>query len=108
MAKKHSGVNPFYVLLVIVGIAFTLTACAYGVMAIRAIHPSAAGKYSRDDNPAGKALLVFLDRHGASTLAAELGLLAVCTFGAIGTDQYWTRKKAQTDGDQIATGFVDS
>lgn len=97
MARKTAGINPFYILLVIAGIAFTLTACAYGVMAIKAIHPGANGAGRRQEAPAGKALLVFLDRHGAWTMAGELALLAACTVGAIGTDQYWTRRKTRAD-----------
>ncbi len=37
MAKKKSGINPFYVLLAPLGIVFTITACAYGVMAFKAV-----------------------------------------------------------------------
>ena len=31
--KKH--VNPFYIVLVVAGLVFLLTACAYGVMAVK-------------------------------------------------------------------------
>jgi hypothetical protein len=116
MPKKKSRTNPFYVLLVIFGVAFSLTACAYGVMAFRAVHGAdVAGFEKRSaidgrwtgtsdpasdrpasnlpaaDTPAGKSLLTFLDDHGAQLLGIELALLAVATFGAIGTDGYWNR-----------------
>ena len=35
MARNQEGTNPFYILLVIAGVAFTVTACAYGVMISR-------------------------------------------------------------------------
>ena len=115
MPKMRSRTNPFYVLLVIFGIAFSLTACAYGVMAFRAVRvaefaslqePSTIdgrmdGRWSSSleptsdrpatETPAGKSLLTFLDLHGAQLLGVELVLLAVATFGAIGTDGYWNR-----------------
>jgi hypothetical protein len=47
---------------------------------------------ARGIEPAGgKALLAFLDRHGALVLGIELALLAVATVGAISTDRYWSR-----------------
>jgi hypothetical protein len=111
MPKMRSRTNPFYVLLVIFGIAFSLTACAYGVMAFRAVRvaefaslqePSTTdGRRSSPsdptsdrpatETPAGKSLLAFLDLHGAQLLGVELVLLAAATFGAIGTDGYWNR-----------------
>ncbi len=111
MPKKKSRTNPFYLLLVIFGIAFSLTACAYGVMAFRAVHGAdvagfkkrsatggrwtgtsdPAGDLSAAETPAGRSLLTFLDDHGAQLLGIELALLAVATFGAIGTDGYWNR-----------------
>ena len=42
MAKAREPVNPFYVLLVLLGIVFLVTACAYGVMAYRALSPEVA------------------------------------------------------------------
>jgi hypothetical protein len=102
---KNSRANPFYVLLVIFGIAFSLTACAYGVMAFRAVRGAvfesdrraaygvnAMSDATASESPAGKALLRFLDEHGAFLLGVELGLLALATIGAIGTDGYWGRQ----------------
>lgn len=92
MAKKTSAVNPFYVLLVLAGIAFSLTACAYGVMTLRAVR--GAGPVDLPAS-AGERLLVFLDAHGAWLMAAELATLGLATFGAIATDQYWMRRAAR-------------
>ncbi len=40
----------------------------------------------------GAALLEYMDQHGAELMGIELALLAACTFGAISTDRYWTRR----------------
>ena len=90
MAKKTAGVNPFYVLLVLIGIAFTLTACAYGVMAFKVVRT----KERAAEQPAGAALLTYLDEHGAQLMAVEVALLALCSFGAMATDRYWIRRDA--------------
>jgi hypothetical protein len=76
--------NPFYALLVVVGVLFSLTACAYFVMALRGANPELV----RDS----RGWLAALEEHGLRVLLVELAVLAVATFGAIGTDDYWTRR----------------
>jgi hypothetical protein len=73
-------------LLVALGIAFALTACAYSVMTLRAVRPAG------DDNAGGGGLLEFLDKYGARLMAGELALLAVASVGAIATDRYWMQR----------------
>ena len=103
--------NPFYVLLILVGIAFAITACAYGVMTVRGLDPAAG----LNDGEAGGKLLAFLDDHGFTLMIVELALLAVLTFGAIATDEFWARRAAKRsdpestettegprDGDEVA------
>ena len=104
MTKKAGGVNPFYVLLVLIGIAFTLTACAYGVMAFKVVRTKQhageqhIGEQHADRQPAGAALLAYLDKHGAALMGVEVALLALCTAGAMATDRYWYRRAAQRNG----------
>ena len=88
MAGKNKPFNPFYPLLVVVGIAFSITACAYGVMTVKMLQPEGAEEVRQGDT----GLLPFLDRHGMTLLLSELGALAVLTFAAIGTDDFWTRR----------------
>jgi hypothetical protein len=93
--RSRKSANPFYVLLVIAGLSFALTATAYVVMAFREAHvrddpaakvgPSIA---ARDEHP----LMVWMRRYGDVALLTELGLLAICTFAAIGTDSFWQRR----------------
>ena len=91
MRRSLKAANPFYVLLIIVGLSFALTATAYVVMAFRearsredAIEANSVVAAS-DENQ----LMICMRKHGDSALLIELGVLAVCTFAAIGTDSYW-------------------
>lgn len=88
MSARRSAINPFYVLLVVLGIAFALTACAYAVMTLKAVQRHDAA----EPTAGGVALLEFLDRHGAELMGGELALLALATFAAIATDRYWMRR----------------
>ena len=95
MAKVKEPVNPFYVLLVLVGLVFLVTACAYGVMAYRAITPAPGGR--AEPHP----LTEFLDHHGIEMMGWELGALAVMTFGAMWLDGRRTRR-AEASVDRAA------
>jgi hypothetical protein len=93
MKRSRKFANPFYSLLLAAGIAFALTATAYGIMAFRdrdartriVLGPTTAVG-------AEHPLMKWMNRHGEAALMTELALLAVCTFGAIGTDDYWQRR----------------
>jgi len=79
----HKIVNPFYAALVVVGLAFALTACAYTVMSFRHLDPHSL------DEP---GLSTLMKEHGLVILAVELGLLTVLTIAAISTDDFWSRR----------------
>jgi hypothetical protein len=90
MANVRPRTNPFYAALVLLGVAFTVTACAYAVMTYRALDvrlESAAEK---------NGLMSVLSSHGAAILGIEVLLLAIATVGAIGLDQY-RQIRAQRD-----------
>ena len=82
MSKPQTTTNPFYILLLIVGVAFAITACAYGVMIVQSMKPL----------PISSPLLTWLQQWGTIALSVELGLLAICMFGAFATDSYWAKK----------------
>ena len=88
--KKHT--NPFYVLLVITGVVFTITACAYGVMTVRQIRPT----MEQTASTSGTSMLAFLDENGLELLIGELVVLAIATVAAIGTDQYWITRREKS------------
>ncbi len=90
--KPSRVANPFYSLLVVVGVAFAITACAYGVMTVKMLQPAGVAEVRES----ASGLLPFLDKHGLQLLLSELGVLALLTFAAIGTDDYWiARAKAK-------------
>ncbi len=82
MGKVKEPTNPFYVLVVILGVVFLITACGYGTMTYRAIAPNAP----RDGAP--HPWMDFLDRNGMQLLGGELAALAAVTFGAMWLDRY--------------------
>jgi hypothetical protein len=88
MRQYNKSANPFYALLVVAGIAFVVTAAAYCVMAYREREAAMAADAPEGEHP----LMVWMSQHGSTALLGELGILAACTFGAIGTDDYWQRR----------------
>ncbi len=96
VAKTKEPINPFYVLLVVLGVIFFVTAVAYWQMAYRAIAPAA------DKAATGHQLMTFLDENGMPLLAAELLLLAGATFGAMWLDQRRLRRAESARGGKPA------
>ncbi len=95
MARRRQATNPFYLLLVIAGIAFAVTAFAYGVMALKAILPG--------DGDAAHPLLTFLDDYGMLLMSVELGLLAATCLLAMGTDRFWSERRPGGEPGSAAT-----
>jgi hypothetical protein len=91
--RSNKFANPFYSLLLVAGIAFSLTATTYGVMAFREVRPAAIGVEQAESVPP-HPLMAWMSRHGELALISELVFLAVFTLGAIGTDDYWQRRDA--------------
>jgi hypothetical protein len=74
--------NPFYLLSAVAGVAFTVTACAFGLMILR----TNRGLYSPEADPSEQPLMNLLDQHGLAILGAEVALLAAVTIAAIALD----------------------
>ena len=94
--KKRT--NPFYVLLVLVGVTFTLTACAYGVMTVRAIRPDTTAPSTESS----ENFMKFIDKNGFSLLMWQLGALAVFTVAAMTADVYLTGSSDKSIDDKSA------
>lgn len=88
MAKRKQIANPFYRVLLVIGVTFALTACAYGVMTVHKMEPGRTAGGSTLD----AWVIEFMDNHGATTMIAELVALAIVTGAAIGTDRMRTRR----------------
>ncbi len=105
--RSEKFANPFYGLLLAAGILFALTAVCYGVMAFHDARPAAAGAVGPvAAAPADHPLLAWMRRHGEVALLVELAFLAVFTFAAIGTDDYWQRRKAASKEQDRETANV--
>ena len=85
MAKKKKWKNPFYTLLIPVGLAFVVTGFAYGFMAFQTVNAGSDGATVHEDHE----LFQWLRKHGDMAMLVELGVLAVLTVGAIATDDWW-------------------
>jgi hypothetical protein len=82
--KSPKKRNPFYPLLVVVGLVFAITACGFAVMTVRGINPS-----NEFDPAIQGGLIPFFQEYGFTALMIELAVLALATFGAIATDEMW-------------------
>ncbi len=98
MRRSRKFANPFYGLLLVAGLSFAMTATAYVVMAFREAHAREEAAMQADSSTATSGehpLMRWMRLHGEAALLTELGLLAICTFAAIGTDNYWQRRADQ-------------
>ena len=89
MVHRTWRTNPWSVPLVVAGLAFTLTASAYAVMAVRKLD---AGRGWQDAEPSPR-LIEFLDQHGEALMAAELAALAIAAIAAMESDRRPFRKR---------------
>jgi len=91
-SSNRKPVNPFYVMLVLAGIVFAITTCAYGAMSsvfvasYRELPEQEAAELMADES----TWMNVIDRHGSTIMLVEIAVLAVLTFAAISTDGYWT------------------
>lgn len=83
--SQKKAFNPFYVLLVILGVIFGITACMYGVMTVKM--STAIGVAANANSP----VLTLMSEHGLTILLVELALLGLACFAAMATDSYWTK-----------------
>ena len=96
---KTKNKNPFYFLLILVGILFFVTATTYGVMAIRETNrPDGTIGQVATEQPSVQegGLLEFMDQHGDRLLIIEALLLGLLTVAAIGTDELAGRGEKKT------------
>jgi len=91
MSETKRPRNLFYALAMLLGIAFSLTACSYGVMMLHANR----GEGLPQPGQPGHALTDLLDRHGTAILAGELAGLALFTVAAIWLDQSRGRRSSR-------------
>lgn len=79
--------NPFYVMLLLAGIAFAITACAYGVMTVRQLNASRIAGYGVGDQSSPADFNALVDQYGPKAMIIEIIVLGIGTAGAIAYDQ---------------------
>ena len=84
MSSRKEPLNPFYFLSVVAGVAFTVTACAYGLLILR----TNRGLYLPDADSVAHPLMNLLDQHGLAILGVEVAVLAAVTITAIVLDHF--------------------
>jgi hypothetical protein len=89
MAKSKQPFNLFYFLAMMFGIAFTITACAFGLMMLKSIRPDGL---PRPGQP-GSGLMDLLSQHGVAILAVEVSGLAILSLAAIWLDHVRGRRE---------------
>jgi hypothetical protein len=95
---QRKPVNPFYIVLVIVGVAFMLTVFSHTVLAFRDASPDRVA----DTSASGESLMAFLRDHGVTVITVELVVLAIATVAAITTDEFWMRRAGQVAENSAA------
>ncbi|RIK84026.1 MAG: hypothetical protein DCC68_02415 [Planctomycetota bacterium] len=83
--RRHT--HPLYYLVGVLGVAFTVTACAYGVMSFRSDRGGDA--YGRETSA---GLLGLMREHGGKVLGAEIAALAIAAVAAMAADGRATRR----------------
>lgn len=104
MSIKQQFRNPFYAVAMLLGLLFTITACADVVLMMKA---NRAGAMPHRGDP-GYALMDLLDRHGTAILVGELSGLGLCTIAAIRLDHVrerreFARRQRESDGNRRET-----
>ena len=95
--KSRKARNPFYGLVLIVGIAFLLTACAYTMLAFLDVQ-------GRTSSISSSRLLVYLNEHGVKLMGIELAVLCVAMVAAFGTEDFWQRRFDRRHGRAAPAG----
>jgi hypothetical protein len=88
--------NPFYFLLAVVGVAFCVSASAFGLMTLRQSRAPQVVLLEEQQNQV-HPLMKLMDEHGMTILMCELGVLAAFSFAAMATDQIHTNKQARAE-----------
>ena len=99
VANSKQPSNPFYALLVIVGVAFSITACAYGVMVLKTTRVAVNGQEAISSQ-SGNDLMLWMDQNGMTAMGVELAILGLATVGAIWLDSHRAAREFEEQNDR--------
>ena len=89
--------NPFYAILCVTGVVFTITATSYCLSVLRGVRPETAA------GSGAHPLERIMDRYGTAILTGELLVLAIATVGAVALDPVeGERIRAAREADRAA------
>jgi hypothetical protein len=86
MSRTKEPLNPFNFLCAVLGVVFTVTACAYGLYMLRTTRGLGTGV--ADAEQGEHPLMSLMDRYGIMVLGIELALLIAVSLAAILLDHY--------------------
>jgi uncharacterized protein YggT (Ycf19 family) len=89
VARVKEPTNPFYIVLVIVGVIFIVTASAFTLLLIQQNRTTASALLDPSS-----PLLVFVRRQGMSLMGLEVAVLGVASVCAMWLDSHRDRKAA--------------
>ncbi len=87
---KPSRPHSLYFLVAALGIAFTVSACAYGVMSFKVRGGAAYG------NEQDAGLMKLMREHGGKVLGIEIAALAAAAIAAMASDARSERRRQQS------------
>ena len=87
--------NPFYVLLMLFGTAFVITASSYVLMCLRQQRTSPYASVTLPSETQATEFDALLEENGLTMMLIELSLLAGASIAAMATDSYWERRAAE-------------
>ena len=96
VVSRKQDLNPFYSLVVLVGIAFVVTALAYVVSLVR-LQPPAGTIASAGPLPSSPVMR-FIERRGESLMLWEAAALTTAALLAMGLDRWrsWQARRAKS------------
>jgi hypothetical protein len=103
--RPQTFANPFYVLLLVASVAFTVTVLGYLIGPT--IQQQALDHPRGGPGPGSRALAAWLDRRGPMLLAVELAAMLVCSLLAMATDHWFApgpRRRTSGPGSTTAPG----
>ncbi len=92
--------NVFYFLLVVTGILFATTACAYGVMTVTFIRAAEMTDQLSLEPVIQPPLIQFLDTNGFNLMIYELGVLCFFCVAAVALDEVRDRRATSNEASR--------
>ena len=91
MAHRKEPINPFYIILIVVGVVFVITACAFTLLLLQQNRTTSSGAFS-----GSSPLMQFLRDRGMLLMGVEVIALGLASAGAMWLDSWRSRHDLAT------------